>query len=340
MAAATRSDDAALAEGLARWLAHHRGLADPEVGTLSRPSAGYSAETVFADVTWADDHGPHLDRLVVRLAPLAAATFAHYDLVPQWQAQMAASRAGVPVADPVLETDTGWVGSPFILMPRVDGRIVGAVAHLDPWLSGLGPSERGRVFDGFLATLAAIHRADTGTAPDVPRRDNGAELDYWEEYLSWSCHGHPVPALAEALRWCRRHRPGDEPPATLLWGDVRFENTVIGDELRPRAVLDWDMTSIGAPEHDLAWFTSLDETMYRMFGRRADGFPDRDGTVARFEELSGRRVRDLEWYETLAMVRSTAIMTRLSVLRRDAGRPVILPIEDNPILDLLTGRLT
>ncbi len=195
------------------------------------------------------------------------------------------------------------------------------MAHLDPWLSGLDPSDRGRVFDGFLATLAAIHRADAGTAPDVPRRDNGAELDYWEEYLSWSSHGHPVPALVEALLWCRRHRPGDEPSPALLWGDVRFENMVLGDDLRPRAVLDWDMTTIGAPEHDLAWFTSLDQTMYRLFGRRADGFPDRDGTVARFEELSGRPVRDLEWYETLAMVRSTAIMTRISVLRRDAGQP-------------------
>ena len=57
--------------------------------------------------------------------------------------------------------------------------------------------------------------------------------------------------------------------------------------------------------------------MHRMFGPRTEGFPDRDGTVARFEELSGRPVHDLEWYETLAMVRSTAIMTRISVLRRD-----------------------
>ena len=30
------------------------------------------------------------------------------------------------------------------------------------------------------------------------------------------------------------------------------------------------------------------------------------------------------------MVRSTAIMTRISVLRRDAGEPLMLPIEDNP----------
>jgi aminoglycoside phosphotransferase (APT) family kinase protein len=126
----------------------------------------------------------------------------------------------------------------------------------------------------------------------------------------------------------------------LLWGDVRLENMVLDDEGRPRAVLDWDMTSIGAPEHDLAWLTSLDLTMHALFGARTEGFPDRDGTVARFEAVSGRPVRDLEWYETLAMVRSAAIMTRISVLRRDAGEPVMLPIEDNPILDLLTGRLT
>jgi aminoglycoside phosphotransferase (APT) family kinase protein len=62
--------------------------------------------------------------------------------------------------------------------------------------------------------------------------------------------------------------------------------------------------------------------------------------VARFEALSGRPVRDLEWYETLAMVRSTAVMTRISVLRRDAGQPLMLPLEDNPILDLLGERLT
>ncbi len=114
---------------------------------------------------------------------------------------------------------------------------------------------------------------------------------------------------------------------------------MLGDDLSPRAVLDWDMTSIGAPEHDLAWFTSLDLTMHHLFGERPEGFPDRDGTVARFEELTGRPLGYLDWYETFAMLRSTAVMTRISVLRRDAGEPVMLPIEDNPILDLLIGRL-
>ena len=332
--------DAGLGDGLASWLAHHRGLTDARVAHLSRPSAGYSSETIFAEVSWSDDIGRHQDSLVVRMAPRDVGTFADYDLVSQWEAQIAASMAGVPVADPVIEVDTSWLGYPFIVMPRVHGHIIGQMAHRDPWLRGLDSSRRGCIYAGLLETLATIHRADPASASAVPRRNNQAELDHWDEYLSWSCHGRPVPALARALDWCRDHRPVDEPPAALLWGDVRFENMVFDDGGRPLAVLDWDMTSVGAPEHDLAWFTSLDFIMHALFGKRADGFPDRNGTVARFEELSGRRVMDLEWYETLAIVRSTAVMTRISVLRRGRGEPLMLPIEDNPILELLTERLT
>ena len=51
-------------------------------------------------------------------------------------------------------------------------------------------------------------------------------------------------------------------------------------------------------------------------------------------------MRHLEWYETLAMVRSTAVMTRLGYLRREAGKAPLLPIDDNPLLDLLRARLT
>jgi aminoglycoside phosphotransferase (APT) family kinase protein len=332
--------DARLVEGLARWMVQRKGLADARVDGLSRPSAGYSSETVFVEVSWSDGQARQQGSWVLRMAPPATGTFAHYRLVPQWEAQMAASKVGVPVADPELETEPGWLGAEFLVMPRIDGHIIGGVVHRDPWLRELDPSRRGGVFDGLLATVADIHRADPASAPAVPRRDNPAELDFWEEYLSWSTHGRPVPALTRAHQWCRAHRPAHESAAVLLWGDVRFENMILDDGGRPRAVLDWDMTSVGAPEHDLAWFTSLDFTMHALFGKRAEGFPDRQRTIERFEELSGRPVLDLDWYETLAMVRSTAIMTRISVLRGESGEPVMLPIEDNPILDLLTARLT
>jgi aminoglycoside phosphotransferase (APT) family kinase protein len=339
MALTTRRNDNEVAEGLTRWLARHGDRQAVTVTGLRRPSSGYSSETVFVDAGWTGDDGPHHRSLVVRMPPPETGTFPHYDLMTQGQAQRAAAGGGVPVADPVVEPDPAWLGTPFMVMDRVEGHIVGAVAHLDRWLSGLAPAGQACLYDNFIATLAAIHRSDLGSVEHVPRRDNGDELDYWDDYLRWSSDGSPVGTLVEALGWCRAHRPADEPAPVLLWGDARFENMVVGDGLDPLAVLDWDMTTIGAPEHDLAWFTSLDLTMHHLFGQRPPGFPDRAATVKLFEEHGGRAASDLEWYETLAMVRSTAIMTRISYLRLQAGEPIMLPIDDNPILDLLASRI-
>jgi aminoglycoside phosphotransferase (APT) family kinase protein len=339
MALTQQSDDSALQAGFTRWLSRRQGTSDLTVSGLHRPSAGYSSETIILDASWSTSEDRHSASFVIRMAPAVAGTFRHYDLVSQCQAQMSAAAAGVPVADPVVETDTRWIGAPFMVMPRVEGHIIGALSHRDGWLRALDEADRGLVYRNFVSTLSAIHRADTSAADRVPRRRNGAELDFWDDYLKWSSDGSPVSTLVDALAWCRRHRPVSEPLPALLWGDVRFENMVLGDHLAPLAVLDWDMTSIGAPEHDLAWFTSLDLTMHHLFGERLPGFPDRAETIGLFEESSGRTVRDLEWYETLAMVRSTAVMTRIGYLRRDAGEPLLLPIEDNPILDHLRGRL-
>lgn len=335
----TTRDNATLAAALARWLRERHGHEAAEVRGLRWPSVGYSSQTVIVDAAWSDNGRPVVREFVVRMAPEGSGTFPHYDLGAQVEAQLAAAAVGVPVATPVLEADATWLGAPFVSMPMVAGHIIGEVAHLDGWLTALSPERRSEVHREFLTAVARIHRAVVSARSAIPRRDNAAELVYWAEYLDWSSGGSPVSVLVDALRWCREHLPTDEPPPALLWGDVRFGNAVLGDELAIRAVLDWDMTSVGAPEHDLAWFTSLDVTATHLFGRRTEGFPDREGTVALFEELSGRPVRDLVWYETLAMLRSAAVMTRLGYLREEAGEWPLLPIDDNPILDLLRSRL-
>ncbi len=335
----TTQDDAALAAALARWLVERHGHEEAEVRGLHRPSVGYSSLTVIVDAAWRERDRQVAREFVVRMAPEGSGTFPHYDLGAQAEAQLAAAAVGVPIATPVLEADAGWLGAPFISMPMITGHIIGEVGHLDGWLTSLSAARRSEVHHAFLTAVARIHRAVVPARSAIPRRDNAAELVYWETYLDWSSGGSPVPALVDALRWCRAHLPTDESLPALLWGDVRLGNVVLGDDLAVRAVLDWDMTSVGAPEHDLAWFTSLDLTAAHLFGRRTEGFPDREGTVALFEELGGRPVRHLDWYETLAMLRSAAVMTRLGYLRAEAGEAPLLPIDDNPILDLLRSRL-
>ena len=59
---------------------------------------------------------------------------------------------------------------------------------------------------------------------------------------------------------------------------------------------------------------------------------------ARYEAPVDRPLRDLEWYETFALFRSTAVLTRIAILQRRAGQRPRLPVADNPVLDRLRAR--
>ena len=279
-----------------------------------------------------------------RQAPLAPGLFPDYDLGAQHAAQTAAAAAGVPIAAPLsLEIDPAWLGAPFIVMPRIDGHIVGEAPAFDPWVVALEPPGHAELHEGFLDALAGIHGAavEPAIAGGVPVRDDAAELAHWGEYLRWSSAGEPLPALTDALDWCRAHAPARAPRTPVLcWGDVRFGNVAFGEDLSPRAVLDWDMTVIGVREHDVAWLTALTTMMTNLTGTRVEGFPGRDGTIAQYKERTGHELNDFDWYETFALVRSTAIMTRIGLLARAAGEQPVMPIEDNPILDILRARTT
>jgi aminoglycoside phosphotransferase (APT) family kinase protein len=335
-------DPGVLREGLTRWFAARHDAPASRIETLAHASVGYSSETVLVDVSSDAPEGSRSESLVVRMAPARVGTFADYDLTVQARAQEIAARAGVPVATPfVVETDPSWLGDPFAVMPRVQGHIVGESAAHDRWIASLEPARQRSLHANFVNALARVHGADwqRGDADElVPRRDVTAELDHWARYLDWSSDGEPLPALVDALAWCRRHAPSSAGPPVLLWGDVRLGNVVFGDDLAVRAVLDWDMTSIGAPEHDVAWLTTLESTMVELTGRLVPGFPARAEVIERYERTTGRTLRDFDWYETFALVRSTAIMVRIGLLRRGAGDPSRSLVEDNPIVPLLLRR--
>ena len=246
MALLSHRDPLVVGAALAAWVATRTGAQEVRVVKAEHPSIGYSSETVLVDLASTGDGGEHIDALVVRLAPPTAGTFRDYDLRQQTIAQLAAAATGVAIATPELVADSEWLGAPFVVMPRVQGHIIGETALHDPWLNSLSEHQRAQVHEAFVATVALTHRADLAAAAGVPQRDNAAEIDFWADYLDWSSGGAPLAALVDALDWCRAHRPATESEPVLLWGDVRLGNVIFGDDLAPRAVLDWDMASIGA----------------------------------------------------------------------------------------------
>jgi aminoglycoside phosphotransferase (APT) family kinase protein len=337
-------EDEVVLGGFAAWLRERDPAGAPEVVGHVRPSVGFSSETILVDVRRSEAGGPHDERLVLKLPPAGAGIFPTYDFALQARVQEAVAAAGIPAPAPVqVEHDDRWMGAPFLVMPAIDGHVVDEMPIRDRWLTKADPALSTTVHSRYITTIAAVHRLDWRAAQlddVVPVRDNAAELAHWRAYLDWYAGGTVlVPALVDALDWCAANQPATEPELSLLWGDVRLGNVIFDDERAPVAVLDWEMATIGAPEHDLAWMLTLEATQAELFQRTVAGFFDHDAAVAQYEAAAGRPLSDLAWYEILAMVRSTAIMTRVAHLRDLAGEPERFPIADNPILGLLARRI-
>ncbi len=311
-----------LRAGLERWL-------ERPVGRVVRPAPGYSCETLIVE-----------DAVVVRLPPVGDGIFPTYDLAQQAAAQDAIGAAGIPVAAPLrYEADPSFLGAPFVSMPFVAGRTPNDFTPADEWLRDL-PSDDARheVWRSFVTAILGIHSAST--AGLALREGLAAELAFWTDYVEWATDGTPPSALRDSLRWCVDHRPAAEPAGGLLWGDVRLGNVIFDDATgAPNAVLDFDMVSIGPAEMDVAWFLALEQVQTDLTNMTVPGFGNRDDTIALVERRLGRTLTDLAWHEVFALVRASAISTRIAVLFERNGQKSMFKIGRDPTLAAAVARI-
>jgi aminoglycoside phosphotransferase (APT) family kinase protein len=262
------------------------------------------------------------ERLVLRLPPAGDALFPTYDLAQQARV-MGLLDGVVPVPRVrAMVGDPAFLGAPFILMQYVEGRLpADNPSYLaEGWLKDSTAGEQRLVHDRFAECCARVHACDADRFSEADLRVGlAAEIEWWSEYLRWASEGTPPPTLVDALTWCRANEPADRPPPSLCWGDVRLPNVIFGDDLEPAAMLDWEMASIAPAELDVGWFLVVHGMSVHVAGADLPGFRDRNEFVRRYEQLLGRALHDLKWYEVWAAFRSAAIMVRLASLLHGLG---------------------
>jgi aminoglycoside phosphotransferase (APT) family kinase protein len=351
VATGAQRDQNELREGVARWVRDHGDLVPgrPEDGRpleitrVAHAVGGMANETVMVDM------GRGHPGMVLRLPPLEP-TFPGTDLSAQAAVQNAVAAAGIPAPAPtVFVSDLRWIGTPFLVMPRVSGFIPGPAPVFDPLITGVSPERQRSYVDGLLETLAAVHAVDwqaTAIGPRLPGPTLDGALDHWTRYVEWAGEGAPLPVLGAALSWCRQHQPpaavGDAP--ALIWGDPRLGNLVFDDGGAVHAVLDWDLAAIGPPEMDLGWYFGLEFMMDRLFGQRVPGFPGRAQAVETYQQCSGHTVGNLAWHEVFALVRALAINDRhqrIGATRRQGTTGGRRPDRrtENPMIEILSARI-
>jgi aminoglycoside phosphotransferase (APT) family kinase protein len=334
---------------LAEWLSDAVGTG-VTVSDLRLPSTGTSNETSYFRASWTADGTPVERTLVLRLQPDAPRQYPTTDVGQQHRTMAALwGRAGVVVPEPLWAcADPTVVGTPFFVMAEIEGRVLTAVPswHAAGWATELSVDQRRALSENALASLAALHALDPGDGFDfMARPGSGTHLErqvaWVVDWHRWAGRGRPLGMLDEAVVFVQEQRPDDD-TTCVMWGDAQPANMIFADDLSVAAMLDWEAAALGPPEVDLGWWLMFDEFLTDAQGvKHLDGVPDRAGTIARYEELTGRAVRDIEYYESLAAVTFGLIILRYVDMQVEAG---VLGEETtmgtcNPVTQMLARRL-
>jgi aminoglycoside phosphotransferase (APT) family kinase protein len=312
-----------LADGFTKWFANsHPEWSDIAVA-IDRPQPGLSSDTLMLEV----DTATTSERFVARLPPLGETVFPDYDLSRQAMVQNAVAAHGIPAAAALaIETDPAWIGSPFVLMPRIAGHTLTTIPPYVTagWLAAQSAEQQGAVIGRFVDLLASINRLPIDDLDLGPLTGGGPALagmlDYWQRFLDWATEDTDSKAIYHrAIEWCRANLPADPPPSGLLWGDPQLTNLVLDDNGGVAAALDFEMSGYGPAEVDLSWFLVLHEHAAETAGAELPGYPGRATIIARHEAALGRPLAELGWYDVLANIRTGAIVLRIGELMVQAG---------------------
>jgi aminoglycoside phosphotransferase (APT) family kinase protein len=244
------------------------------VTAAAKLSGGASQETWSFDILHAGGkHGAILRRSPqgYGAAPTRAA-----GLDAEARLMQLAHDAGLPspkvmhVLKPEDDLGTGFI------MQRIEGETIARKILRDEQFAKARPilaRQLGKV-------SAGIHSLPRDQLPSLREMSATKEIaEMGREYRSFDW---PRPVFELALRWLGDHDPGPSKEVTLVHGDFRHGNLVIGPD-GVRAVLDWELAHFGDPMEDLGWIC-VNSWRFGEIDKPVGGFGSREELFAGYEE--------------------------------------------------------
>jgi aminoglycoside phosphotransferase (APT) family kinase protein len=210
-------------------------------------------------------------RLVLRRPPISHVLATAHDMGREHRIISALAASDVPVAPALgLCTDDEVNGAPFYVMDFVEGHILRTAGEVD---AALSESAQRTAAEDLVDVLARLHRVDVDAIGlgDLGRKEGylARQLKRWYGQFERSQEQEreagvfrPAPIVDEVHELLVKAAP-DQQGVAIVHGDYRLDNTVVGDDGRIRAVLDWELCTLGDPLADvgilLAYWTDRGE---------------------------------------------------------------------------------
>lgn len=200
----------------------------------------------------------------------------------------------VPVARSLhLCEDREVIGSLFYVMSYEEGEI-----YWDPSLPALPIGERSAIYEALIGTMAALHDVDVDAVglADYGRAGNyfARQIDVWTRQYR-AAQTDRLDAMEALIDWLPAHCPAEVGKPALVHGDFRIDNLIFHRGTpKVRAVLDWELSTLGNPLADLAYFCMCLRLPPKGhigglagLDRAALGVPDEAAIVERYCGLRG-----------------------------------------------------
>jgi aminoglycoside phosphotransferase (APT) family kinase protein len=251
--------------------------------------------------------------IVLRRPPLGHVLATAHDMGREYRMQRGLARTPVPVPRTVLLCDDPTIiGAPFYLMELVHGTVYRSGADT----SRLTAENRWALADQLVDVLVELHALDPEATAltDLGRPDGYLERQVrrWGRQLDQS-RSRDLAGIDELRGRLARHVPVSR-RSGVVHGDYRLDNVIVDEDVRVRAVLDWEMATIGDPLADIGlllvyWdgLTDVDNPITTGVGAGA-GFPPGDHLAARYASRSGEDVSQLDWYVALGCFKVAVIL--------------------------------
>lgn len=241
-----------------------------------------------------------------------------HDMVREFTVISALYPLRVPVARPLaLCTDESVNGRPFYVMEFVEGAIVRDRAQAEATFE---VAVRTRIGDHLAETLARLHDVDVHAAGlgDLARHDGYVErqirrwrTQYEQTRVEDVDHHGVVEAVAERLS----ARVPIAQRVAVVHGDYRLDNVVLDDRGAVRAILDWEICTLGDPLADLGmllcYWSEPGDRAAALLGAApttAEGFARRDQVVASYARTSDLDLSEVHYYQAFGYWKLACIL--------------------------------
>lgn len=295
---------------------------------------GASSGIVLFDASYDTGQARVTRELVLRHAPASERRlFFEYDMARQFQVQRALQNRGVPVPEPMwLDPDGRWLGVPGYTMARTHGIAPHTASFLRGPLAEASPADRDEMLVQVMKALVGIHTTDitaSGLGNFVMNAPGSTPLErcinwYWQTW-DW-VHLPQFQRLVSVRRWLLDNSPDGEPE--LIHGDANLHNYMF-DGNRLVAVVDWEVSTLGRAEADLA----MQCVVNQLFAPPPDSGlpmpPSEQEWLAIYQAAGGRPLGDLEYFKKLAaymlLVAHGALQRNMTDVERATLEPLLQP---------------